>query len=82
MSTNHVVIEFDPAAQYEWNRCLIRHSLGFEGVDLKELVEKQLSKPGQYLAKVSISVEVLEFNPALEPEVTEEEAEYLASIAA
>lgn len=73
--SNHVVIEFDPNATYEWNRCAVRGLFSHGDVDLKELLAEAIqNKPGHYLAKISVSVEVLEFNPLHEPEVLEQEA--------
>lgn len=70
---SHIIIEIDPNATYAWNRCAIRGLFSHEEINLQQLVQQQLDKPGHYLAKVSLSVEVLEFNPKLEPEVLERE---------
>ncbi len=73
--SKHVVIEFDPNAVYEWNRCAVRGLFSHGDVDLKELLAEAIqNKPGHYLAKVSVSVEVMEYHPLHESEVSEQEA--------
>jgi len=71
---NHVVIELDPNAVYEWNRCAVRGLFSHGDVDLKELLAEAIAnKPGHYLAKVSVVVEVLEYSPLHEPETADRE---------
>jgi hypothetical protein len=41
--SKHVIIEIDPAAQYEWNRCAVRGLFSYSDVDLKQLLQKQLN---------------------------------------
>ena len=65
---SYFVIEIDPNAKYEWNRLAIRNPMTGDNPDLKELFAAALGgQPGHYLAKVSITVEVLESCP-LQPE--------------
>ncbi len=73
--SKHVIIELDPTAQYEWNRCAVRGLFSCSDIDLKQLLQEQLKQPGHYLAKLTIAIEVLEFRPLEEPEVLEREAE-------
>lgn len=75
--SNHVVIEFDPSAQYEWNRCAIRSLFSHGDVDLKQLVAAAIDqKPGHYLAKITVCVEVLEHQPIQESEFLAAEATF------
>ena len=73
--SQHFIIEIDPAAQYEWNRCSVRSPFSCGDVDLKQLVQQELTQPGHYLAKLTVAVEVVEFKPLQEPEALEREAE-------
>jgi hypothetical protein len=73
--SKHVIIELDPAAQYEWNRCSVRGLFSCSDIDLKQLVQQELTQPGHYLAKLTVAVEVVEFKPLQEPEAMERESE-------
>ena len=74
--SKHLIIEIDPNAQREWNRVSIRSPFSYDEPDLKQLIANALEhKPGHYIAKVSVVVEVVEHQPLQEPEVLEREAE-------
>ncbi len=69
-SSSFAIISVDPTAAYEWNRYAVRSLFSGADLDLKELAGKGLTK-GDYLVRVSVSVEVLEAHFKQEPEEPE-----------
>ena len=67
-----LIIEIDPNAQYEYNRVSIRSPFSYAEPCLKTLVRDALeNQPGHYIARLTVSVEVVEHQPLQEPEALE-----------
>ena len=57
----HYILNINPEAAYEWDRCVLRNPITGERPDLKYAISQAVqNKPGSYLIKVCLSVEVLE----------------------
>jgi hypothetical protein len=65
----HYVIEINPEASYEWERCTIRNPIDGNSLDLKSAIATAVgNQPGSYLIALKLEVEILEQSPAqLEP---------------
>lgn len=62
--TKHYVLNVDPAAEYDWDRCTLRDPITAERPDLAQVVAAALGKQaGAYLVSVDIQVTVLEQVP-------------------
>lgn len=58
---SHYVLNLNPEAACEWERCILRNPITGEQPDLKNAIASLLPEgSGSYLVKVSINVEVLE----------------------
>lgn len=59
----HYILNLNPQADSEWDRCVLRNPLSGERPDLSNEIAKAVSdRAGSYLVKVSLQVEVLEQN--------------------
>ncbi len=57
----HYILNINPQATHEWDRCVLRNPITGERPDLQdEIALKVKNQPGSYLIKVSIEVEILE----------------------
>jgi hypothetical protein len=68
--TKHYVLSLDPAAEYDWDRCILRDPITAERPELAQLVAEAVGKQsGYYLVSVNIEVTVLEkaANPQPKP---------------
>jgi hypothetical protein len=62
--TKHYILNLDPAAKYEWDRCTLRDPITAQHPVLAELVAKAVGdRAGSYLVAVEIQVKVLEATP-------------------
>ena len=60
----HYILNFDPQASSDWDRCVLRNPLSGERPDLSTEIAKAVSdRAGSYLIKVKLEVEILEQNP-------------------
>ena len=59
----HYILNLNPQANSEWDRCVLRNPLSGERPDLSTEIAKAVSdRAGSYLIKVKLEVEVLEQN--------------------
>ena len=59
--TKHYILNLDPAAKYEWDRCTLRDPITAEHPALAELVARAVGeRAGSYLVAINIEVNVLE----------------------
>ena len=57
----HYILNINPQATHEWDRCVLRNPITGERPDLQAAIAlKVKNQPGSYLIKVSINVEILE----------------------
>jgi hypothetical protein len=62
--TKHYVLNLNPAAQHEWDRCALRHPITAERPELASLIAQAVgSEPGSYLVAIDIEVKILEKTP-------------------
>ena len=60
----HYILNLNPQANSEWDRCVLRNPLSGERPDLSTEIAKAVSdRAGTYLIKVKLEVEILEQNP-------------------
>lgn len=58
---NYYVLNINPQAKHEWDRCVLRNPITGERPDLQKAIASSVkSRSGSYLIKVSINVEILE----------------------
>jgi hypothetical protein len=59
--TKHYILNLDPSAKYEWDRCTLRDPITAEHPALADLVAGAVGGcAGSYLVAIAIEVEVLE----------------------
>lgn len=59
--TKHYILNLDPKAKYDWDRCTLRDPITAEHPALAELVAQAVGEEsGSYLIAVNIEVKVLE----------------------
>lgn len=59
--TKHYILQLDPNAKYEWDRCSLRDPITADRPGFAELVAQAVGEqPGSYLVSVKIEVQVLE----------------------
>ncbi len=59
--TKHYILNLDPTAKYEWDRCTLRDPITAEHPVLAELVARAVGeRAGSYLVAINIEVKVLE----------------------
>lgn len=57
----YYILNLDPQATHEWDRCVLRNPITGGRPDLNEEVAKVINaEAGSYLIKVSLQIEVLE----------------------
>ena len=57
----HYILNLDPQAKSDWDRCVLRNPLTGERPDLTEAIAEAVNnQAGSYLVKVSLQVEILE----------------------
>jgi hypothetical protein len=57
----HYILNINPQASHEWDRCVLRNPITGERPDLQTAIANAVAnQPGSYLIKVSINVEILE----------------------
>lgn len=74
LTSSCVTIEIDPNAQHDWDKSKIHEVFSYQSVDLKQFIEKLLPEQGLYLARITVSVEVLQHSP-IDPIQRQEAAE-------
>jgi hypothetical protein len=58
---HHYILNINPQANHEWDRCVLRNPITGERPDLQSAIAQAVTnQPGSYLIKVSINVEILE----------------------
>lgn len=58
---SHYILQLDPQAEFEWDRCILRNPLTGERPDLTAAIAKAVNnRAGSYLVKVDVQVEILE----------------------
>ncbi|HHP7232592.1 MAG TPA: hypothetical protein ACFCUY_17260 [Xenococcaceae cyanobacterium] len=63
---HHYILNINPQAEQEWERCILRHPLTGKHPDLAQAIAESVGKkPGSHLVKVKIEVEILETEPHL-----------------
>jgi hypothetical protein len=70
----HFILNLNPQAQFDWERCVLHHPITAEQPDLAQLLASDLGLPesnnapaGSYLISVKIEVAILE---STQPETT------------
>lgn len=59
--TKHYILNLDPTAKYDWDRCTLRDPITADHPTLAGLVAEAVGEqPGSYLVSVNIEVKVLE----------------------
>ena len=59
----YYILQLDPQAAHEWDRCVLRNPMTGARPDLNEEVAKAINgQAGSYLIKVNLQIEVLEQN--------------------
>jgi hypothetical protein len=59
--TKHYILQLDPAAKYEWDRCALRDPITADRPAFAEIIAEAVGdQPGSYLVAVNIEVQVLE----------------------
>ena len=59
----YYILQLDPQAAHEWDRCVLRNPMTGARPDLNEEVAKAIDgQAGSYLIKVNLQIEVLEQN--------------------
>ena len=59
----HYILNLNPQANSEWDRCVLRNPLSGERPDLSSEIAKAVrDRAGTYLIKVKLEVEILEEN--------------------
>jgi hypothetical protein len=59
--TKHCILNFNPQAEYEWDRCVLKNPLTGERLDLTEAIAEAIDREtGSYLISVDIEVRVLD----------------------
>ena len=59
--TKHYILNLDPAAKYEWDRCTLRDPITAEHPALADLVARAVGeRAGSYLVAIKIEVKILE----------------------
>ncbi len=57
----HCIFNFNPQADYEWDRCVLRNPLTGERLDLTNAIAEAVNKEaGSYLISINIDVQVLD----------------------
>ncbi|MEA5583394.1 hypothetical protein VB620_18860 [Nodularia harveyana UHCC-0300] len=57
----HYILNLNPTAKHEWDRCTLRDPLTAKRPDIPQLIAEAIgSNAGSYLVSVNIQVEVLE----------------------
>ncbi|MEO1465702.1 MAG: hypothetical protein AAFR89_05660 [Cyanobacteria bacterium J06633_1] len=64
----YYILNLDPQAAYEWDRCVLRNPMTGARPDLNAEVARMIvDHPGSYLIKVNLQVEILEQDLASSP---------------
>jgi hypothetical protein len=59
--TKHCILNFNPQAEYEWDRCVLKNPLTGERLDLTDAIAEAMGREaGSYLISVNIEVRVLD----------------------
>jgi hypothetical protein len=59
--TKYYILNLDPTAKYEWDRCALRDPITASRPDLADLIAEAVGEQsGSYLVAVNIEVQVLE----------------------
>lgn len=62
--TKYYVLNLDPTAQFDWDRCTLRDPITADRPEFAALIAEAVGKqPGSYLVSVNIEVQVLEEAP-------------------
>ncbi|HEY9621244.1 MAG TPA: hypothetical protein V6C78_12790 [Crinalium sp.] len=64
--TKHYVLNVDPSAEYDWDRCTLRDPITAERPELAQIIADAVGRQaGAYLISVDIQVTVLEQVPVV-----------------
>ena len=62
--TKHYLLNLNPTAKHEWDRCILRDPITAKRPELAKLIAEAIeAEPGTYLVSVNIEVKVLEQAP-------------------
>ena len=57
----HYILQLDPHAEFDWDRCILRNPLTGERPDFTAAIAEAVNhQAGSYLVKVSLQVEILQ----------------------
>lgn len=60
----YYILNLDPQATHEWDRCILRNPITGARPDFQEEVAQIMDgQPGSYLIRVNLQIEILEKNP-------------------
>lgn len=77
--TKHYILNLDPTAKHDWDRCTVRDPITAIRPELADLIAEAVGEAqGSYLVAVNIEVKVLEQAPLSQPRRVTSEAEPLA----
>jgi hypothetical protein len=59
--THHFVLNIQPQAQYDWDKCTLRNPITGERPDFIEMIASEVgNETGAYLISINIDVQILE----------------------
>lgn len=59
--TKHYILNLNPTAKHEWDRCSLRDPITAKRPELAKLIAEAIgAEPGSYLVSVNIEINVLE----------------------
>jgi hypothetical protein len=59
--THHFVLSIHPQAEYDWDKCIMRHPITGERPDFTKIIAQAVgNESGSYLISVNIEVQILE----------------------
>lgn len=62
--TKHYILNLNPTAKHEWDRCSLRDPITAKRPELAKLIAEAIgAEPGSYLVSVNIEINVLEQVP-------------------
>ena len=68
----YYILNLDPQATHEWDRCVLRNPMTGARPDLNEEVERAVDgQAGSYLIKVKLEIEILEQNQKTQSKTVE-----------
>ena len=68
----HYILQLDPQAEFDWERCILRNPLTGERPDLTAAIAEAVNhQAGSYLLRVSLQIEILEQGATVAPKTVE-----------